>query len=82
MPLPEDDPVALSNLLHWVRANFSKVPRRLDFSSVYGLLVLMDRYDTLRLIRPWKDEWLNEVISTRRRGNALRGGIHRTANGG
>ena len=59
--LPDDDPAALSTLLHLVHANCSEKPRRLDMASLYNLVVVMDKYDTLRFMRPWKDDWLATV---------------------
>lgn len=61
--LPADNPDVLGKLLHLVHAtvNADENPHSFSLTTLYELLTLMDKYDTLRFARPWKDPWLDTV---------------------
>lgn len=71
--LPDDDPSTMRVLLDIVHANFSDVPRQLDLPGVYTLLILMDKYDALRFVKPWARHWFSmiEAVATSTNGYHL-----------
>lgn len=56
--LPDDDPDALSILLHIVHLKFDLVTGPHDFKKLLNLVVLCDKYDTVKLVRPWLCSWV------------------------
>ncbi|MBE3048682.1 hypothetical protein IMZ48_40525 [Candidatus Bathyarchaeota archaeon] len=59
--LPDDEPRILTTLLNVVHANFSETYRQLDVAGIYEHVVLMDKYDILRFMQPWRDDWMAKV---------------------
>ncbi|KAI9726015.1 MAG: hypothetical protein M1834_009443 [Cirrosporium novae-zelandiae] len=61
IPLPEDDPVALSILLHIVHLQFDQVPSKLEFDDFVEMAMLTDKYQATKLVAPWVPNWIWEV---------------------
>ena len=59
--LPDDKPDVLTTLLNVVHANFRETYRPLDVAGIYEHVVLMDKYDIIRFIQPWRDAWMDKV---------------------
>ena len=57
----EDDPNALLILLDAAHLNFDCVPSSVDEEILFQLSVLCDKYDTIRLVRPWISDWLKDL---------------------
>lgn len=53
----EDDPEALLTLLDIAHLNFHNLPADRDVSEVFQLAALCDKYDCIRLLRPWIGKW-------------------------
>lgn len=56
--LPDDDPDTLLILLHIAHLKFDLVTGPRCFSGLLKLAVLCDKYDTVKLVRPWLWSWL------------------------
>lgn len=54
---PDDDPDALLVLLNIAHLNFDKLPETMDFERLLNIAVLCDKYDMVRIIRPWMPKW-------------------------
>ncbi len=59
--LPEDDPDASEIFLHIVHARFHLVPETMPASRLHSLLVIVDKYDMLPVVRPWIRSWLSGI---------------------
>jgi hypothetical protein len=62
--LPEDKPYPFKVLLAIVHGNFQVVPESPSFEQLHDILVLTDKYDMIRVIRPWVGAWRTVVKDT------------------
>jgi hypothetical protein len=56
--LPEDPPAALEIVLNIMHGKVDLVPNEVQPALFSDILVLTDKYDMRRLIRPWTRPWL------------------------
>lgn len=56
--MPEDDPNALLILLDAAHLNFDRIPSVVSFDLLLQVLILCDKYDVMRLLRPWIPGWI------------------------
>ncbi|KAI0600989.1 hypothetical protein F4775DRAFT_542316 [Biscogniauxia sp. FL1348] len=66
--LPEDNPKAMSTMLHIIHSRFENVPRITDsfvLDDLYQLTVLTDKYDLTAVLRPWATSWMRSLHQTR-----------------
>ncbi|KAK1843020.1 nuclear pore protein-like protein [Colletotrichum chrysophilum] len=59
--LPDDRPDSFKIFLHVMHGHFDQVPSRTAIDNLYLLLVLLDKYDSIGLIRPWAKPWLKGI---------------------
>ncbi|KAE9572328.1 hypothetical protein CGMCC3_g11745 [Colletotrichum fructicola] len=59
--LPDDEPSSFKLLLHIMHRNFSQVPQEISLESLFQLVVVLDKYDSIALIRPWASSWLRDI---------------------
>ncbi|KAJ0382461.1 hypothetical protein COL922a_012526 [Colletotrichum nupharicola] len=59
--LPDDRPDSFKIFLHVMHGHFDQVPSRIAIDNLYLLLVLLDKYDSIGLIRPWAKPWLKGI---------------------
>ncbi|KAF4913002.1 hypothetical protein CGCVW01_v010980 [Colletotrichum viniferum] len=59
--LPDDRPDSFKVFLHVMHGHFDQVPSRIAIDNLYLLLVLLDKYDSIGLIRPWAKPWLKGI---------------------
>ncbi|EQB44846.1 hypothetical protein CGLO_16371 [Colletotrichum gloeosporioides Cg-14] len=57
--LPDDDTESMQIMLNMMHARFDWVPQRISIQELYEMLVLVDKYDALDVIRPWARGWLD-----------------------
>lgn len=55
--LPEDNPQAMKILLGSMHSQYEHVPTALSLTELYQVLLVCDKYDTIRMIRPWAQLW-------------------------
>ena len=55
--LPEDNPQAMKILLSSMHSQYEHVPTALSLTELYQVLLVCDKYDTIRMIRPWAQLW-------------------------
>jgi hypothetical protein len=56
---PEDDPDALLILLKIAHLQFHQIPKSISFSWLTELAVLCDKYDSVRLLQPFIEQWMS-----------------------
>lgn len=61
---PEDKPWPLRVVLAMVHGNFDAVPDCPSLEQLHGILMLTDKYDMIRVIRPWVAAWRSVVEDT------------------
>lgn len=61
----DDDPGALRTLLDIGHLNFHNLPDDRDVPEVFQLAVLCDKYDCIRLLRPWTGKWYTHFDENR-----------------
>ncbi|KAK0667806.1 hypothetical protein QBC41DRAFT_347735 [Cercophora samala] len=64
--LPDDNPTSFKVLLHIVHGQFEQATNAMaqgDGSMLHELLVLCDKYDMARMIKPWASAWLDRTIN-------------------
>ncbi|KZL75673.1 nuclear pore protein [Colletotrichum incanum] len=59
--LPDDQPNPMRLMLEIMHGDFGQVPETMDLPILHTLLVLMDKYDTISLTRPWARTWLTSA---------------------
>ena len=64
--LPEDDPATMKLALAILHALFDRVPGTLDLNQLYELLILLDKWDMMLIVKPWAKIWFKKI---RRIGN-------------
>lgn len=58
MSLTDDDPTAFLILMRVAHMQFNKIDVVISFDTLLALAEICDKYDTVTLIRPWVDQWL------------------------
>jgi hypothetical protein len=58
--LPDDNPDSLRILLNAVHSKFDAIPTTLPNESVFSLAVLCDKYDTVALLKPFWNDWVQK----------------------
>lgn len=56
---PEDDPDALLILLRIAHLQFHEIPKSISFSWLTELAILCDKYDSVRLLQPFIEQWMS-----------------------
>ncbi|KAF5515958.1 hypothetical protein CGCS363_v001722 [Colletotrichum siamense] len=59
--LPDDDTESMQIMLNMMHARFDWVPQGISIQDLYEMLVLVDKYDALDVIRPWARGWVDSV---------------------
>jgi len=59
-----DDLDALTILLHIAHLNFGILPESISFDTLYNLSMLCDKYDCIKLLRPWTTKWVDPLKKT------------------
>lgn len=63
--LPKDDPKHLRVLLDIVHSNISAVPERPHYTSgLAGIVILADKFQMIRHLRPWSNGWASILRAT------------------
>lgn len=60
VPLPEDDPEAMTLLCNCLHFRTDHIPRNVDFSLLKALAILCDKYNVARAISAWNILWLQK----------------------
>ncbi len=60
---PDDDPGALLVLLNISHLNFDQLPTTMEFDTLLNIAVLCDKYDMVKVIRPWIPKWAEPLRS-------------------
>lgn len=58
MSLTDDDPVAFLILMRVAHMQFNQIDAVISYKTLLALAKICDKYDTVTLIRPWVDQWL------------------------
>ena len=56
-----DDPNALLLVLRIAHLDFKNLPSKLDDQEVWHLADLCDKYDIVKLVRPWITKWMQPM---------------------
>ena len=56
---PEDDTYAFFIILLASHLKFHMLPSSIDFEQLFHLCVLGDKYDCIRVLRPWLTSWIS-----------------------
>ncbi|KAF9876418.1 hypothetical protein CkaCkLH20_06361 [Colletotrichum karsti] len=59
--LPGDEPADFKILLGIMHGKFEEMPKSPDMFEMYRILVAADKYDCVRLLRPWSRSWIQAV---------------------
>ncbi|KAJ0325089.1 hypothetical protein COL922a_013648 [Colletotrichum nupharicola] len=59
--LPDDDTESMQIMLNMMHARFDWVPQSISVQELYEMLVLVDKYDALDVIRPWAQGWADAL---------------------
>lgn len=62
--LPDDKPSALAVLLQIMHLQFHAIPTALTISRMYDLMVLAEKYDMTRLLKPWSEDWWTSLLDS------------------
>jgi hypothetical protein len=60
--LPDDDPSGMETILNIVHGNFDKVQAAPEPLVLYNVVVIADKYDMFKCLRPWASDWRKEVV--------------------
>ena len=63
MSLTDDDPAAFLILMRVAHMQFNQLKTAVGYKTLLALAELCDKYDTVTLIRPWVDQWLEPYAS-------------------
>lgn len=55
--LPDDDENMAKVIFEIIHAKFADVPDKLGLCDLYGVLAFADKYDMLKVLRPWAQTW-------------------------
>ncbi|KAK1984489.1 hypothetical protein LZ30DRAFT_651579 [Colletotrichum cereale] len=67
----DDEPAAMHLMLQIIHGDFRRIPQTMELQTLHNLVVIMDRYDTLSLTRPWVRSWLAGVRTSGDYGKLL-----------
>lgn len=60
VPLPEDDPEAMTLLCNCLHFRTDHIPRNVEFSLLKALALICDKYDVAKAILAWSILWLQK----------------------
>ena len=60
IPLPEDDPEAMTLLCNCLHFRVDQIPKNVGFPTLKALAIICDKYDSTRAISPWSTIWLQK----------------------
>jgi hypothetical protein len=66
--LPDDDPWSLMIVLNIIHGRFAMVPKKPALEELYSILILTNKYDMTRMVRPWANSWLEVAKKATERG--------------
>jgi hypothetical protein len=55
--LPEDNPAPMKILLYIIHSQYEGVPTRVGLNELYSILICCEKYQMIRIIRPWVKSW-------------------------
>lgn len=61
--LPEDDPQALSTILHIVHGPFNAIPTAITRDELYQVSIFTDKYDMTCVLQPWAKKWVEPYLN-------------------
>lgn len=61
LPLPDDDPDAISILLDVIHGHTRKVPRKVDFELLIHISILVDKYQLHEVVEVFSDGWIQAL---------------------
>jgi hypothetical protein len=64
--LPEDDSDALRIVLQAVHCNFEAIPMVLQQETLFNITVMCDKYDMVKLLKPFWNDWVTNLAHARR----------------
>ncbi|GKT51942.1 uncharacterized protein ColSpa_12123 [Colletotrichum spaethianum] len=59
--LPDDQPAPMQLMLEIMHGDFGRVPETMALSDLHNCVVVMDKYDSISLTRPWIQAWLRSA---------------------
>ncbi|KAK4240557.1 hypothetical protein C8A03DRAFT_41973 [Achaetomium macrosporum] len=59
--LPEDEPWPIRVILAIAHGAFEQVPKSISLSKLDCILIPIEKYDLIHIIRPWADTWVETV---------------------
>ncbi|KAF2491816.1 hypothetical protein BU16DRAFT_443687, partial [Lophium mytilinum] len=62
IPLPDDDPPAMTLLCHILHFRTSSIPMERDVAALAELAILCDKYDCAGPVKPWSLLWTSEWL--------------------
>jgi hypothetical protein len=60
--LPDDDRSGMEIILDIVHGNFDRVQASPEPLVLYDVVVIADKYDMFKCLRPWASDWRKEVV--------------------
>ena len=63
LSLTDDDPTAFLILMRVAHMQFNQLDVAISYETLLSLARICDKYDTVTLIRPWVDQWLEPYAS-------------------
>jgi hypothetical protein len=61
LPLPDDDPDAISILLDVIHGHTRKVPRKVDFELLIHISILVDKYQLQEVVEVFFNGWIQAL---------------------
>ncbi|KAH0438212.1 hypothetical protein CcaCcLH18_03479 [Colletotrichum camelliae] len=62
--LPDDLPSPMLIVLHIIHGHFEHIPQALEQHELYQLLVVTEKYDMTKILRPWASKWFDPYKKT------------------
>ena len=62
IPLPDDDPAALTLLCKILHFRTADIPTTLEVVALANIAILCDKYDCANCVRPWSMLWLPQLL--------------------
>ncbi|CAG8977433.1 hypothetical protein HYALB_00007765 [Hymenoscyphus albidus] len=64
VPLPDDDPFAMTILINLIHHNHRKVPRTVDLDTMTNIAILADKYELTEVLYTNSELWLKDLKKT------------------
>lgn len=56
--LPEDPAFEMQTTFHIIHGLFDKVPETMSINNLFNLLIVLNKYDMTRIVKPWCTQWV------------------------